>query len=146
MTIRIGEVVAVHGVKVTLRIDDDSSKEVLFYNGERFKGVSIREYVLIQRGFRDLVCIVEGEHLDESRIDSSNGKSVYIRRVDVRPIGYFHGESFQHGIKYLPMIRDPAFLMPERRVRPRETASSVVMVLSISARSRSLISRWMKKL
>jgi uncharacterized protein len=116
VTIRIGEVVAVHGVKVTLRIDDDSSKEVLFYNGERFKGVSIREYVLIQRGFRDLVCIVEGEHLDESRIDSSNGKSVYIRRVDVRPIGYFHGESFQHGIKYLPMIRDPAFLMPERRV------------------------------
>mgnify|MGYP003384690227 CR=1 FL=1 len=116
MTIRIGEVVAVHGVKITLRIDDDSSKEVLFYDGERFKGVSIREYVLIQRGFRDLVCIVEGEHLDESRIDSSNGKSVYIRRVDVRPIGYFDGESFQHGIKYLPMIRDPAFLASERRV------------------------------
>lgn len=116
MTIRIGEVVAVHGVKITLRIDDDSSKEILFYNGERFKGVSIREYVLIQRGFRDLVCIVEGEHLDESRIDSSNGKSVYIRRVDVRPIGYFDGESFQHGIKYLPMIRDPAFLASERRV------------------------------
>lgn len=116
MTVRIGEVVAVHGVKITLRIDDDSSKEVLFYNGERFKGVSIREYVVIQRGFRDLVCIVEGEHLDESRTDSRNGQPVYIRRVDVRPIGYFDGDSFQHGIKYLPMIRDPAYLVPERRV------------------------------
>jgi hypothetical protein len=111
MTIRVGEVIAVQGVKITLRIDDDSNQEVLYYRGERFKGVSIREYLSIQRGFRDIVCIVEGEYLDESRVEASDGKVRYIRKVEARPIGHFDIEGFRQGIKYMPMIHDPAFLL-----------------------------------
>lgn len=33
MSIRIGEVIAVHGTKITLKIDEQSSKETLFYDG-----------------------------------------------------------------------------------------------------------------
>jgi hypothetical protein len=116
MTIRVGEVIAVNGVKITLKIDEDSSKETLFHAGEKFKGVSIREYITIQRGFRDIVCIIEGEYLDESRVEDTGGKVTYVRKVDARPIGYFHRNSFQQGIKYLPMIRDPAFLLQEERI------------------------------
>lgn len=65
MSIVVGEVVAVSGVRITLRIFEESSKEVLFYRGVAFKGVSIRGYLSIQRGFRNIVCIVEGEFLDE---------------------------------------------------------------------------------
>lgn len=32
---RVGEVIAVAGTKVTLRIDEESSKEVLFLRGSR---------------------------------------------------------------------------------------------------------------
>jgi hypothetical protein len=116
VTIRVGEVIAVHGTKITLRIDEESSKETLFYLGAKYKGVSIREYVAIQRGFRDIVCVVEGEHLDESRIDSDGAKVGYVRRVEVRPIGHFDDSGFKHGIKYLPMIKDPAFLLQEDRI------------------------------
>jgi DNA helicase HerA-like ATPase len=40
----------------------------------------------------------------------------YQRKVEVRPIGYFEGNVFKEGIKYLPMIKDAALLMPEERV------------------------------
>lgn len=116
MSIRVGEVIAVHGVKVTLKIDEDSSKDTLFHRGEKYKGVSIREYISIQRGFRDIVCLVEGEYLDENRVEGSGYKTTYIRKVDARPVGYFEGDRFRHGIKYLPMIKDSAFLLQETKI------------------------------
>jgi hypothetical protein len=117
MNIRVGEVVAVSGTKVILKIDDQSSKETLFHAGEKYKGVSIREYLSIQRGFRDIICTIEGEYLDESRIETQAGKSTHVRKVEARPIGYFDSTGFAQGIKYLPMIQDSAFLLSEERVR-----------------------------
>lgn len=117
MSIRVGEVIAVHGTKVVLKIDEQSSKETLFHDGAKFKGVSIREYLSVQRGFRDIVCMVEGEFLDESRMETDDGKPTYVRKVEARPIGFFDRTGFTHGIKYLPMIRDSAYLLPEERIR-----------------------------
>jgi hypothetical protein len=71
MTVRVGEVVAVQGTRIILRIDEESSKETLYVGGSKYKGISIRELVAIQRGFRDIVCMVEGEYLDEARIEGS---------------------------------------------------------------------------
>ncbi len=116
MSIRVGEVIAVHGVKVTLRIDEDSSKDSLYFKGEKYKGVSIREYITIQRGFRNIVCLVEGEYLDENRVEGTGPKTNYVRKVDARPVGYFEGGEFRHGIKFLPMIKDSAFLLPEKMI------------------------------
>lgn len=116
MSIRVGEVIAVHGTKIILKIDEQSSKETLFFDGEKYKGVSIREYLSIQRGFRDIICIVEGEYLDESRVESKDGKIIYVRKVEARPIGFFDRDSFQQGIKYMPMIKDRAFLLQEEKI------------------------------
>lgn len=117
MSIRVGEVIAVHGTKVVLKIDEQSSKETLFHAGDKYKGVSIREYLSIQRGFRDIICMVEGEFLDESRIESRDGRTMFVRKVEARPIGFFDRTGFTQGIKYLPMIRDAAYLLPEERIR-----------------------------
>ena len=117
MTIRVGEVIAVHGTKVILKIDEQSSKETLFYAGEKYKGVSIREYLSIQRGFRDIICMVEGEYLDETRMETQDGKVTFVRKVEARPIGFFDRAGFTQGIKYLPMIQDSAFLLTEERIR-----------------------------
>jgi len=117
MSIRVGEVIAVHGTKVVLKIDEQSSKETLFYAGDKYKGVSIREYLSIQRGFRDIICMVEGEFLDESRIETRDGRTTFVRKVEARPIGFFDRTGFTQGIKYLPMIQDAAYLLPEERIR-----------------------------
>ncbi len=117
MSIRVGEVIAVHGTKVVLKIDEQSSKETLFRDGDKYKGVSIREYLAIQRGFRDIICMVEGEYLDESRMETPDGKAAFVRKVEARPIGFFDRNVFTQGIKFLPMIQDAAYLLPEERIR-----------------------------
>ncbi|MFJ4604303.1 ATP-binding protein [Pseudomonas atacamensis] len=116
MAIRVGEVIAVNGIKITLRIFEDSNQETLFHKGIKYRGVSIREHLLIQRGFIDIVCLVEGEYLDERKLDETAEKTVYIRKVDVRPIGYVADNKFYEGVKYMPMIRDCASLLSEEMV------------------------------
>ncbi|USD66327.1 ATP-binding protein [Vibrio sp. SCSIO 43136] len=117
MSIFIGEVTAVNGIQITLTVDETSNKDTIFYEGQRYKGISIREYVSIQRGFRDIVCIVEGEYLDERRFQENTDKIEYVRKVHVRPIGYIENGNFFEGIKFLPLIRDPAFLLPEQALK-----------------------------
>jgi DNA helicase HerA-like ATPase len=117
MTICVGEVVAVEGTKITIRIFEESNRDTLFLHGEKYKGISIREYLSIQRGFKDIVCLVQGEYLDERRVDGDGGSSYFVRRVEVKPIGYLEEGRFREGIKFLPMIKDSAFLMQESAVK-----------------------------
>lgn len=116
MSIKIGEVVSVKGVSISIRMFEESNKDTLFYTGEKLKGVSIREHLLIQRGFVDIVCIVEGEYLDEKRFEQDGNKTIYVRNVEVKPIGYFKEGQFYEGVKYLPMIKDVASLISERMI------------------------------
>ncbi|MFM0609138.1 ATP-binding protein [Paraburkholderia sediminicola] len=116
MSIVVGEVIAVSGIRISLRIFEDSSQETIFYEGVKYRGVSLREHVLIQRGFIDIVCLVEGEYLDEKKLEADADKTVYIRKVDVRPIGYVVDDKFFEGVKYMPMIRDKASLLSEPMV------------------------------
>lgn len=116
MSILIGEVIGVHGTRVTLKVFENSSKETLFFDGSKFKGVSIREYVSIRRGFREIVCIVEGEHLDERHFETEGSRTSYIRKIEAKPIGFLENGEFFRGIKYLPMIKDSAYLLSEDNV------------------------------
>lgn len=116
MSIVVGEVIAVSGVRISLRIFEDSSQETIFYEGVKYRGVSLREHVSIQRGFIDIVCLVEGEFLDEKKLEADAEKTQCIRKVDVRPIGYIVDDKFFEGVKYMPMIRDKASLLSENMV------------------------------
>ncbi|MDX3960519.1 ATP-binding protein [Aliarcobacter skirrowii] len=116
MLIKVGEVIAVKGILVTLKIFENSSKDTLYYDGNKYKGISIREYISIQRGFRDIICIIEGEYLDENKVEKEENKTYYIRKIEAKPIGYFEQEKFYEGIKFLPMIKDVAFLLKENKI------------------------------
>ncbi len=116
MSINVGEVIAVRGTQITLRIFDESSLETIFYDGKKYKGVSICEYIGIKRGFCLIVCIVEGEYLDEKRFEFDDNRIQYIRKVEAKPIGYFEQNQFKEGIKLMPMIKDKAYLLNESQV------------------------------
>ena len=116
MSILVGEVIAINGIKITLVVFEESNKDTLFYDVRKYKGISIKEYVKIVRGFRDIICIVEGEYLDENRYSEEHEKKFYIRKVELRPIGYFDKGIFNEGVKYLPLIKDQAFLLEEDKL------------------------------
>ncbi|EPU3916304.1 ATP-binding protein [Aeromonas hydrophila] len=115
MSIAIGEVISVRGTNIIVELYEESNKETLFYNGEKFNGVSIQEFISIRRGFKDIVARVQGEYLDERVRDEEN--NCYIRKIELVPIGYFHFDNFHEGIKHLPMIRDIAYLMNDSQVK-----------------------------
>ena len=118
MSIKIGEVIAIWGVTVSFKVYEESNKEVLFHNGEELRGLSIREYILVYRGFKKIVCMVEGEYLDESRVEDEGNKTTYIRKVDAKPVGYFDVDGkFIEGIKYLPMIKDHVYLASDTQIK-----------------------------
>ncbi|MCL1060495.1 ATP-binding protein [Shewanella gelidimarina] len=116
MSINVGEVVAVRGTQVTLRIYDESSLETMYHDGKKYRGVSIREYIGVKRGFCIIVCIIEGEYLDEKRFELEDNKIQYIRKVEAKPIGFFEQSKFKDGIKLMPMIKDKAYLLNENQV------------------------------
>ncbi|GLQ15970.1 ATP-binding protein [Maritalea porphyrae] len=116
MSIQIGEVIAVMGVEVSLRAYENSNLETHFYNGRRYKGVSIREFISIEHGFREIICIVEGEYLDERKAEQVGAQVRYERKLKARPIGFFENAKFYDGIKFLPKIGDPAKLLSEEQV------------------------------
>lgn len=115
MSIAIGEVVSVKGVNIIIELYEESNRETLFYDGKKFKGASIQEHILIKRGFKDIVTRVQGEYLDE-RLQSVDGNG-YVRKIELKPIGFYYQEEFFEGIKHLPMIRDVAYLMNDEQVR-----------------------------
>jgi DNA helicase HerA-like ATPase len=115
MSIAIGDVVSVKGINIVVELYEESNKETLFYKGEKFNGVSIQEHILIKRGFKDIVTVVQGEYLDE-RLPSEDGRT-FVRKVELKPIGFFQNDKFFEGIKHLPMIRDIAYLMSDQQVK-----------------------------
>lgn len=115
MSIAIGEVVSVRGVHIVVELYEESNKETLFHNGKKFKGVSIQEHIIVRRGFKDIIALVQGEYLDE-RFQSED-RNGYVRKVELKPIGFYHQGKFFEGIKHLPMIRDVAYLVSDEQVR-----------------------------
>ncbi|MDH2369489.1 ATP-binding protein [Providencia rettgeri] len=116
MTILVGEVIGINGIKITINLYEESNKDTLFYDGKTFKGVSIREFIQIKRGFKDIICIVEGEYLDEKRYQANDDIRYYIRTVEARPIGYFEHKKFNEGVKHLPLIKDKVYLLEEDKL------------------------------
>ncbi|MEJ8476872.1 ATP-binding protein [Roseibium algae] len=116
MTITIGEVIAVIGVEVSIRAFENSNLETHFHSGKRYKGISIREFIAIEHGFREVICTIEGEYLDERNTEQDGANKNYIRKLKARPIGYFEDDTFKDGIKFLPKIGDTARLLSEGQV------------------------------
>lgn len=130
MSIPIGEVISVLGVEVALKAFENSNHETHFHDGKRYKGISIREFIAIEHGFREIVCIVEGEYLDEKNYETEGANKTFTRKLKVKPIGYFEDGSFKDGIKFLPKIGDVARLLSEQQVSSifeRDTVESYVI-------------------
>ena len=128
--IEIGQVTAVVGVEITIKANESSNLETHFFRGQSFKGVSIREFIAIDHGFREVICRVEGEFLDERHTEGDGPNLQYVRRLKARPIGYFEDDKFYDGIKFLPKIGDPAKLLPEslvERIFERASTESYVI-------------------
>lgn len=114
----IGSVFAVKGKDIVIKVNKDKNLPHLFYQGRTIRNVSVglSNYVKILKGFTEIVCKVEGEYLDEDKLQSGkqygNEKEKINRFLNVSVFGFYDDKNtFQHGIKEMPLIGNECRLL-----------------------------------
>ncbi|EPR0417515.1 ATP-binding protein [Enterobacter hormaechei] len=116
--LNIGKVTQVKGTTVKAKINHDLYQSTYFHNGKILRGISINEFVLVRKGYQDIVGKIIGEEIVENfniRIDDIEQKK-YERFVELNILGYFFEGKFFSGIKYLPMINDRLYLISDDKI------------------------------
>ncbi|ACT14295.1 MULTISPECIES: ATP-binding protein [Pectobacterium] len=116
--LNVGIVTQVKGISVKAKIKNNLYQSTYFYNGRVLRGIAINEFVLIRKGYQDIVGKIVGEEVVENfniRDDDIEQKR-YERFVELNILGYFFEGKFFSGIKYLPMINDDLYLISDDKI------------------------------
>jgi len=118
--LRVGEVVEVIGRKILVRVTKNKNLTDLFFDGEFVRNVSVNSYVEIRKGFVTLIGKVEGERIEEERIDESISRSNLdrnLRTLTISLVGFIDKDGvFFGGTRELPLIGNEAFLVTGKRI------------------------------
>ena len=98
--LKIGEVCEVSGRMIKAGIYSEKNTEYLNYDGAVIKNVSIGSFVLIRKGFANIVGKVEGEYMKDNV-----GIPQDIKRIE--------NEKFVHGVTNLQMIGNSVYVITE---------------------------------
>jgi hypothetical protein len=111
----IGKVVSVDGRIIRVAVDKTKNTSHLLYKGELLKNISVGGYIKIVKGFTKIIAKVEGEYITEdkqfTRREYASEKEKIDRTLNVSLLGFFKGNSFERGIKELPLIDSECFLL-----------------------------------
>ena len=113
--LKIGEVCEVSGRIIKAGIYADKNSEYLNYNGAVIKNVSIGSFVVIRKGFANIVGKVEGEYMKEDFTEHTKSflqNSTY-RTIGIGILGAIEHDKFVHGVTNLPMIGNHVYVVTE---------------------------------
>lgn len=105
--LRVGEVIEVRGRMVKVLVDKLKNGAILNYKGDSIRNASVGSYVIIMKGFCQIVGSVSGEYVSSDRTvnEAYHRKGDGIQRIlDVSVIGYIETGEFCNGIRELPLI------------------------------------------
>jgi hypothetical protein len=112
---KIGRVISVDGRVINVKVDKMKNTSHLLYKGELLKNISVGGYIKIIKGFTKIIGKVEGEFISEDKQflkrEYGNEKEKINRILKVSLLGFFRGNSFERGIKELPLIDNECFLL-----------------------------------
>lgn len=130
----IGNVTAVKGTAVRALINPNLYQTTYIFEGNLYRGVSINEFIVIKKGFHEIVGKIEGEEVIEKKLpdQAKSNSDKYDRFIDIKIIGYIQNGKFQSGIKFLPMIQDGLFLASDRLISAIYTFHGDIESKSIS--------------
>ena len=113
--LKIGEVCEVSGRMIKAGIYANKNTEYLNFNGAVVKNISIGSYVLIRKGFSNIVGKVEGEYMKEdfSETSQQSKKTTINRLIGIGILGSIENDKFVHGVTNLPMIGNYVYVVTE---------------------------------
>lgn len=107
--LKIGEVCEVSGRMIKAGIYSEKNTEYLNYDGAVIKNVSIGSFVLIRKGFANIVGKVEGEYMKDNVGIPQDIKRI----IGIGVLGTIENEKFVHGVTNLPMIGNSVYVITE---------------------------------
>lgn len=113
--LKIGEVCEVQGKSIRAGVYSDKNTEFLNHKGTVLKNVGIGSFVLIRKGFNNIIGKVEGEYTRDTVVDktySQMGNSIK-RIISISVLGRLHGDRFIHGLTELPLIGNYVYILEE---------------------------------
>lgn len=113
--LKVGEVCEVSGRVIKAVIYANKNTKYLNYNGTVVKNVSIDSYVLIRKGFSNIIGKVEGEYMKQDISDTPilSDKENINRIIGIGILGAIENDKFVHGVTNLPMIGNYVYVVTE---------------------------------
>ena len=121
--LKVGEICEVSGRVVKAGVYSEKNTEYLNYNGTIVKNISIGSYVLIRKGFSNIIGRVEGEFMKEELSEpfkQLNKRNSVNRIVGIGILGALENDKFVHGVTNLPMIGNYVYVVTEYEEYPFE--------------------------
>lgn len=132
--LKIGEVNEVQGKTVKAIVYSDKNTEYLNYNGSILKNVGIGSFVLIRKGFNNIIGKVEGEFTKETvgseKKYAQKGDAIH-RIVAISILGGLRKEKFIHGLTDLPLIGNFVYILEESIISKIFTANSLSKIIKL---------------
>ena len=113
--LKIGEVCEVQGKTIRAGVYSDKNTEYLNHKGTVLKNVGIGSFVLIRKGFNNIIGKVEGEYTRDISADKTYaqmGNSIK-RIISVSVLGSLNQNKFVHGLTELPLIGNFVYILEE---------------------------------
>jgi hypothetical protein len=115
---KIGKVISVEGRIVKVKVDRMKNSSHLLFKGEVLKNISVGGYIKIVKGFTIIVGKVEGESIVEEKYFNkkayANENEKINRVLNISLLGFFKEDTFERGIKELPLIDNECFLLQKQ--------------------------------
>lgn len=115
----VGEVIDVVGISTKVKVYKEKNTSRLVYNGKLVKNIAVGNYVKILKGFSEIIAVVEGEYIKESKTVDPYCKhsDTYSRVLDVKILGHISNHKFIKGVFETPMISNYVYVLEEEEVQ-----------------------------
>lgn len=113
--LKIGEVREVYGHKIKVGIYSEKNVEYLNYDGIPIKNVGIGSFIIIRKGFLNIIGKVDGEFITATSLESGyaeKGRGI-ARALDVSILGHLENEQFIFGVIELPLIGNFVYIIDD---------------------------------
>lgn len=117
--LRVGEVSAVSGRKISVTVDKDKNLSELFFDGDLVRNIAVGSYIDIRKGFLSLIAKVDGENAKTTNVEEKSDpmSSTGVRVLSVSLVGFLDRRGiFFGGTKELPLVGNEAFLLTKEKV------------------------------
>ena len=114
---KIGQVIEVKGQKLRIRVFENKNSNVLIYQGQVIKNVSVGSFVKIPKGYSNIIGKIEGEYIQEVA-NSQNTKDRFTKEsetidriIEVSILGVLSNNRFKRGLIDIPLVFSDVYIL-----------------------------------